>query len=439
MTRVNTLFTGRVYHRGEFKEACIGVEDGTISFIGKEANAPSYDEKIDFKGLFIIPGLIDIHAHLRGMGLKHKEDFFTGTCAAAAGGFTLVLDMPNTDPPTNSRLRIVEKVEEAEKQIIVDVGFYFGRPEEVSEAEKLVKTHAIGLKLYPEDYSKSVQPNLVEIVSIVKRSNKKIVFHPEDVSIIEQKRKAYPETLRGVEKHSFIRPLEAELSALDVFYKSLGTSAHATHLTSLESIMKARVNGFTYDVSVNHLTLTDNDLLKLGGICKVNPPLRSLEEKQRLVESLNNGMITILITDHAPHTLEEKSLTLYDEIPSGIPCFETAFPAILDMFHKTGLNIHAAIEAFTSGPAEFLGDKRLGAVTEGNLANLTVFDLKEEWKVRPEEFYTKAKYSPFAGKVLKGRVKATVIRGVVVFQDGEIKVQRGFGKIYGMGGINRSD
>ncbi|MBO3799653.1 MAG: dihydroorotase family protein [Candidatus Brockarchaeota archaeon] len=432
MTRVDTLFTGRVYHRGEFKEACIGVEDGVISFIGKEVNAPSYDEKIDFKGLFIIPGLIDIHAHLRGMGLKHKEDFFSGTCAAAAGGFTLVLDMPNTNPPTNSRLRMMEKVEEAKTQIVVDTGFFFGRPEEASEAEKLVKTHAVGLKLYPEDYSRNVQPSLVEIVNIVRRNNKKIVFHPEDFSIIEQNRKAYPEMLKGVEKHSFIRPLEAEFSALDLFYKSFGTGAHATHLTSVESITRARVNGFTYDVSVNHLTLTNNYLLALGGICKVNPPLRSPEEKQRLVESLNKGTVPILTTDHAPHTLEEKNLTLYDEIPPGIPCFETAFPAILDMFHKTGLNLHAAIKAFTRGPAEFLGDRRLVAIIEGNLANLTIFDPKEEWKVKPEEFYTKAKYSPFAGRVLKGRVKATVVRGVLVFQDGEIKVERGFGEIYGM-------
>ncbi|MCS7138710.1 MAG: dihydroorotase family protein [Crenarchaeota archaeon] len=432
MKRVETLFTGRVYHKGEFKEACIGVDNGIISFIGKEANAPSYDEKVDFKGLFIIPGLIDIHAHLRGMRLNYKEDFLSGTSAAAAGGFTLVFDMPNTDPPTNSRLRLMEKTEEAETQIIIDIGFYFGKPEEVSEAEKLVKTHAIGLKLYPEDYSKSIQPNIVEIVNIVRKNGKRIVFHPEDASIIERNRKAYPDMLKGVDKHSFIRNVETELSALDIFYRTFGAGAHATHLTTVESIMKARANRFTYDVSVNHLALTNNDLLTQGGICKVNPPLRSFEERKALIEAFNEGRIAILITDHAPHTLEEKNMTLYDEIPSGIPCFETAFSVLLDMVHKAGLNIYRLVEAFTRGPAEFLGDKKLGTVSEGSIANLTVFNPKEEWKVDPEEFYTKAKHSPFAGRVLRGRVKATVIRGVVVFQDGEIKVQKGFGKIYGI-------
>lgn len=432
MTHVDTLFTGIVYHRGEFKEACVGVKDGTISFVGKEVNAPSYDEKVDFKRLFIIPGLIDIHAHLRGMGLKHKEDFLSGTSAAAAGGFTLVLDMPNTDPPTNSRLRLMEKIEEAEAQIIVDTGFYFGRPGEASEAERLVKTPAVGLKLYPEDYSKSVQPSLVETVNTVRRSGKKIVFHPEDASIIEQNRRAYPEMLKGVDKHSFIRPVEAELSALDVFKRAFGPGAHATHLTTLRSILKAEANGFTYDVSISHLALTDNDLLRLGGVCKLNPPLRSPEERRMLVESFNKGRIPILVTDHAPHTLEEKSLTLYDEIPSGIPCFETAFSTALDLVHSMGLNLHMVIDAFTRGPAGFLGDNKLGAIGEGKVANLTVFNPKEEWKVNPEEFYTKAKHSPFAGRVLKGRVRATVIRGVVVFQDGEVKVQKGFGKVYGM-------
>jgi dihydroorotase len=432
LTHVDTLFTGRVYHRGEFKEACIGVEEGVISFIGKEANAPSYDEKVDFNRFLIIPGLIDVHAHLRGMGLKHKEDFLSGTSAAAAGGFTLILDMPNTDPPTNTRLRMVEKLEEAETEMVVDTGFYFGRPEDVSEAEKLVKTIAIGLKLYPEDYYKEAGSSLVEIVNTVRRSGKKIVFHPEDLSIIEQNRRTYPEMLKGVEKHSFIRPVEAELSALDVFRKHFGPDSHAAHLTTVGSILKAEADGFTYDVSVNHLVLTDDDLQALGGICKVNPPLRSPEERQRLVENLDRGRIRMLSTDHAPHTLEEKSLTYYDEIPSGIACFETAFPSLLDMVSRTGVSLQSVVEAFTRGPAMFLGDEKLGAIGEGKLANLTVFDPREEWRVNPEEFYSKAKHSPFAGRVLRGRVKATIVRGVIVFQEGEVRVRKGFGKVYGV-------
>ncbi|MGQ9478751.1 MAG: dihydroorotase [Thermoproteota archaeon] len=426
---VDTLITGRMYYENVFKEACIGVTDGKIVFIGSEVNAPSFDEKIDFKRLLILPGLIDIHTHLRGMRFKHKEDFLTGTSAAAAGGFTLVIDMPNTDPPTNTYPRLIEKIEEAESEIVVDTGFYFGRPDSIRDAERLLEAGVVGLKLYSEDYSKEESPELIKIVNMAKEKKRKIVFHPEDASVIEASRKKYPELI-DVRKHGFIRPVEAELSALDFFKRVFGPGAHAAHLTTLMSIKKAKLNGFTYDVSVNHLTLTDNDLISLGGICKVNPPLRSQEERSLLVNAFNNGDVGILVTDHAPHTPEEKNMTLYDEIPSGIPGLETALPVLLDRVNKGELSLHRIIDAFTTGPAGFLWDRSLGAIREGCAANLTVIDIKEEWRVRADDFYSKAKYSPFDGKVLKGRVKATVVRGVIVYMEGEIAVEKGFGRIY---------
>jgi len=431
VTHLDKVLTGRIYYEGELLEGCVGVGDGEILFIGKEANAPSYDEKVDLGRLVIVPGLIDIHAHLRDMGLKHKEDFSTGTCAAAAGGFTLVMDMPNTDPPTNSYLRLMEKIEEAGDKIVVDVGFYFGKPDSRRELERLLKTVAIGIKLYPEDYYGAGRGELPGMLKTVAESGRKIVFHPEDLSIVQENRSKYPRDLKGVEKHGFIRPLDAELSAIDLFGKLSETGSHATHLTTVRSIRKARENGFTFDVSVNHLALTDGDLSSMGSICKVNPPLRSSEERSMLVESLNKGEVPIIATDHAPHTVEEKGATLYDEVPSGIPGFETAFAVLLDMVNRRVLNIHRVLEALTSGPAGFLGDDKLGSLVKGNVANLTVFDPKEEWRVNPEDFYTKAKHSPFKNRVLKGRVKATLVRGEFVFRDNEMVASKGVGKIYG--------
>jgi len=430
VTHLDRILIGRIYYKGDFLEGCVGVRDGEIIFIGKEANAPSYDEKVDLGRLLIVPGLIDIHAHLRDMRLKHKEDFVTGTCAAAAGGFTLVMDMPNTDPPTNNYLRMMEKVEEARDKIVVDVGFYFGKPDNKKELERLLKTVAIGIKLYPEDYCGIDEGELSGMLKTVAESRRKIVFHPEDLSVIRESRGKYPEELKGVEKHGFIRPVEAELSALDLFRKISEPGSHATHLTTVKSLRKAREHGFTFDVSVNHMALTDEDLSSMGSICKVNPPLRSPEERSMLVESLNRGEIQIMVTDHAPHTVEEKSAMLYDEAPSGIPGFETAFSVLLDMVNRRVLNLHRVLEAFTRGPAGFLGDDKLGEIVEGKTANLTVLDPKEEWRVNPEDFFTKAKHSPFKNRVLKGRVRATLVRGELVFQDNEIVVLKGFGKIY---------
>jgi dihydroorotase len=430
VTHLDRILIGRIYYKGDFLDGCVGVRDGEIIFIGKEANAPSYDEKVDLGRLLIVPGLIDIHAHLRDMRLKHKEDFVTGTCAAAAGGFTLVMDMPNTDPPTNNYLRMMEKVEEASDKIVVDVGFYFGKPDGKKELERLLKTVAIGIKLYPEDYCGIDGGELSGMLKTVAESRRKIVFHPEDLSVIRESRRKYPEELKGVEKHGFIRPVEAELSALDLFRRISEPGSHAAHLTTVRSLRKARENGFTFDVSVNHLALTDEDLSSMGSVCKVNPPLRSPEERSMLVESLNKGEVQIMVTDHAPHTVEEKSATLYDEVPSGIPGFETAFPALLDMVNRRVLNFHRVLEAFARGPAGFLGDDKLGEIVEGKTANLTVLAPKEEWRVNTEEFFTKAKHSPFKDRVLKGRVRATLVRGEFVFQDNDIVVPKGFGKIY---------
>lgn len=431
MTHLDRLVSGRIYFKGDFIEGCVGITEGKISFIGKEVNAPTYDEKDDFGNLPVVAGLIDIHAHLRGLGLKHKEDFQTGTSAAAAGGFTLVLDMPNTVPPTNTRSRVMEKMEEAADQIIIDVGLYFGRPEDVKELMRLLETPAIGLKLYPEDYCGEGRNEIAKISKALLSAGKKLVFHPEDLGIVESSRSKYPVELKGVDKHGFIRPIEAELSALNAFRSISGAGAHATHLTTVKSIRNARTNGFTFDVCVNHLTLSEEDLFRMGSICKVNPPLRSKEESNMLVWSLNRGEVRILGTDHAPHTLEEKRGILYDEIPSGMPGFETALSALLDIAGRGGLNLHRVLEAFTRGPAEFLGDDGLGVINEGCAANLTIFDPKEEWVVKPEEFYTKAKFSPFSNRVLRGRVKATMLRGEFVYREGEIAVPKGFGRIYG--------
>lgn len=431
MTHLDRILVGRIYYGDDFLEGCVGVSDGRILFIGKETNAPSYDERIDFGKSLIVPGLIDIHVHLRDMGLKHKEDFLSGTCAAAAGGFAIVIDMPNTDPPTKTYLRMMEKIEEASSKIVVDVGFYFGKPESKGELEKLLKTPAIGIKLYPEDYCEAGRDELAQMLREVANSKRKIVFHPEDLSIIGKNRRKYPGQLKGVDKHGFIRPVEAELSAIDLFRRISELSSHATHLTTVRSIRKAMENGFTFDVSVNHLALTDEDLLSLGNICKVNPPLRSVEERKALVESLNRGEIQILITDHAPHMIEEKSATLYDEVPAGIPGLETAFSVLLDMANRGVLNLHRVLRAFTKGPAGFLGNDGLGSIAMGNVANLTVVDPKEEWKVIPEDLHTKAGHSPFGNRILRGRVKATLVRGEIVFQENEILVNKGFGKIYG--------
>lgn len=395
-----------------------------IKTIGYYINDP-YVLNYSKRGLIIFPGLIDMHAHLRDLDYAYKEDFVTGTAAAAAGGFTLVCDMPNTKPKTNSYNNLKLKLECAEKGALVDYGIYFGYPEKLDELAK-VRNLIIGLKLYPDDiYSKN-------IVTLAKRAaiyNLIIVFHAED-----------PNFFIDTANPGFDRPAESEYYAVKYVMENIvkrlnyKLKIHFTHLSaylSLKYIINLKKN--TVNVTLDtapHYFLLSNELYKIKeGFYKVYPPLKSRFDNLYILTKLREGLIDAVASDHAPHTLKEKEGDYYNASP-GYSSMEVIGSILTTLLNFNMLSISDFIKLISENPAKILGlFGDYGIISPGAYANFSIFNLKERWVVDPDKFYSKAKHSPYAGWELIGKPVSTIIRGKVVYEYGDVNFSlKGIGK-----------
>jgi len=347
-------------------------------------------------GTVALPGMVDIHVHLRGLLLSHKEDPRTGSRAALRGGVVAVADMPNTLPKVNTPENLKLKVEELGKKCLVDCYAYAGVPGSPEEV-KLMSRLAVGFKVYPEDYDK---------LHVLEGYEGLVVVHPEHPDYVKES----PEP----GERAFSRSPEAEPKAMELFRSF--KKVHFTHVSTPEGVRKAKDLGFSYDVTPHHLLLTNEVERRKKCKAKVNPPLRDEARRAELLELFLEDE-AIVATDHAPHAIWEKELP-FPECPPGFPGLETALPSLLTLYKRGVMSLEKVVKAYSELPADLLG-LRLGRLESGFLASFTVVDLNSRWRVEPWEFETKAKYSPFEGMELWGEVVATVVRGKMRYFAGE--------------------
>ena len=406
------IIRGKAYLKEGVKKVSIHVEDGFIKDIRLDHNV-SGDEVYDYndKDLLILPGMVDIHVHMRDFDYSYKEDFYTGTSAAAAGGVAVVVDMPNTKPRVNTLRMLWYRDCVASINSVVDYGLYYGVPSNSSELEGYEET-AIGMKFFPEDLEVDVDL-LSRILRYNAEKNIFTVFHPEDPGFV---------------KNGF-RPPEAEVkAAVDIARLSVkyGFRAHLTHVSTIESIDAAKKidPSISSDTCPHYLTLS-NELYR-ESYYRVYPPLRPEDMRRSLLRYFVSGYVEALTTDHAPHEAEEK----FWETPwGGFPGLETALPILLTLCKKGVLTLDRIVEAYSRCPARLIGfDKLLGDIEVGKLGNFTVVNLGSSYKIDPSYFHSKAKHSPFEGWEVHGKVIATFVRGVPVYLDGEITAPRGYGE-----------
>ncbi len=405
------IIKGRFIYRGELIDGYIKLsQDGYIAEVSKDISA---GEKVDYKfddpGTIIFPGFIDIHVHMRDFSQDYKEDFYTGTSSAAAGGITLIIDMPNTEP-RNNRLSILEYRDSvANNKAVVDYGLNYGVPPSLDDLFGY-ESIAIGMKFYPTDFKEYSLDHLSDILIYNYAKGVVTVFHAEEPD-------GY---LRGDRDES----LEIEASRYIAGYTdTIGVKTHITHVTNGEvvDIVKAINGKVSFDVTPHHLILSSDDVKPPYG--NVRPPLRSRTVRDTLLKYLSNGKIDIYATDHAPHTEEEKS-----EGENGFPGLETSVAILTTLYHKGFISIQDMVKLYSINPAKLYGlDSLYGYIEPGYIGNFTVVNLKEEWIVDPSKFFTKAKHSPFEGRRVRGRVVSTFIRGVQVYNGDDIQVKRGFG------------
>ncbi|MDI6644975.1 MAG: dihydroorotase family protein [Methanobacteriaceae archaeon] len=407
-------------------ECCIGVEDGKIVSIKKLPIAS--DKTIDLKGKTVLPGLIDVHVHLRDPGLTDKEDFRTGTMAAANGGFTTVLDMPNTIPPTNTAAAFRQKKKIAGRKSLVDFGLHAGVGN-LDEIEELAKLKPSSFKIFMDLVDNKFLLEAFLRISKLK-NNPLISLHAEDGGIIQY---CTSQIMKKIDLtpdlYAQARPPLAEIISLSKaieMAKYIGNKVHICHVSTLESlelIKNARKDNcnISAEITPHHLFLNSSYLKLKGNLAKTNPPLRSDKFKiglGRLDE------IDMMGTDHAPHRIVEKNQDVWDA-PPGVPNLETALSLLLTEFNKGIISLKTIKRILCENPALRFGLNSKGFVKEGFDADLVVVDLKKEAIINPDNFKSKAKYSPFEGFEVKGLPVMTLVRGQMVMEDGDIMENKG--------------
>ena len=401
------------------------IENGKVVQLEKDIRQEA-DQVIDADGLVVCPGLVDMHVHLRDPGLTYKEDIFTGTAAAAHGGVTSVACMANTDPvvDTPEQVRYVkDKAAQANGVHVypiaaVSMGM---RGEEPSDADALKKAGAIALS---DDGCNVDNANLMRDVMIhAKRLEMPVLCHCEDTTMVEG---------RAVNEGSVSRQLwlegrpaiaeEIMVMRDAMLAEETGAHVHICHVSTAKSVdiirrMKKRGVAITCETCPQYFTLTEDEILTQGSMARVNPPLRTAKDIKGIIAGLKDGTIDAIATDHAPHSAEEKSRPL-TRAPSGMVGLETSLAiALTELYHTGKIKLPDIIKRMTYTPASILRLSSKGRLSLGSDADITIFDPEEVWTIDPEQFASKARNTPFAGREVKGKVKYTIVGGNVIYQD----------------------
>lgn len=383
----------KIFTKGILINKNIFIENGKIRKLTNQALMA--DNVIDAKKKIVLPGLIDSHVHFREPGLIHKEDFLTGSKAAAAGGITTFLDMPNTIPPTTTAERLEQKRRLAKKSV-VNYGFHFGSTKDNIEEIKKVKNIA-SVKVYMDETTGEL---------IIKDENalKKIFSLPITKTI-------------HAEKEKILKALELSKDNYSKLY-----FCHVSSKEELDSIIENKQSQVFIEITPHHLFLTEQDVDKHGSFAEMKPSLKTKDDQIALWEAVKNNKIDTVATDHAPHTIDEKHQINY---PHGVPGCETMLPLLLNAVNDGLLAIKKIVQLCCENPAKIFGIKGKGFIEVGFDADLTIVDMELEKEVNNDELMTKCKWSPFNGIALKGWPVMTIVNGNVVFDNGNINHLRG--------------
>lgn len=441
MTVDLVLTHARAYINNDIVNCSLAIDNGRISKIGKETSMPNSVIRKDLAGLLVLPGTIDAHVHLRDEGKAYKEDFCTGTAAAAAGGFTTVLDMPNNDPVTMSAETIRHRMATAENKILVDVGFFSEFPNDLSEMTEIIKEGAIAFKLYMTEQvgGLNIDDNsaLLRAFSTVRKLETLVAVHAEDreclndaVTKLKQARRR--DINAYFKAHSETVEVKAIKRVLKIAEKTKA-HVHFCHVSTEKGLKiicdKKNSTSVTCETTPHNLCLSTDDLRKTGTIGVTMPPVRTKRHTAALWKGIKNGCIDILSSDHAPHTLQEKKAGAVWNIKTGIPGLETTLPLLLNEVKRQRLSIGDLVRLMAEKPAELFKLKGKGQLKKGNNADLTVVDLKKKCRIDASKFQSKAKFSPFNGWQLEGKPVKTFVRGQLVMDEGHIVGRAGSGRV----------
>ncbi len=419
------LKNGTVYTPEATEITDIAVKDGKIVDFGSFDNA---EEIIDCTNLFVFPGLIDTQCHFREPGGEHKETLKTGTLSAALGGVTGIFEMPNTNPLTITPEAMEFKLKKAHETSYVDFAFYFGGTaeyaEHLSEWENI--DGVCGIKIFMgASNGDLLSATDEEIDAIVANGKRVIAVHAEDESIMNENKVSILGDSNDVAMHYKWRSEESCLNAtkrIVSIAKKYSRKVHILHITTAQEMafLKANKDIASAEVLANHLTLHAPDCYDMfGTLAQQNPPIREKHHQDALWAAVADGTVDIVASDHAPHTLDEKSGT-YPNTPSGTPGVQTLIPIMLNHVHEGRLSYERLVDLMAYGPYRIHKIKNKCLIRKGFNADFTVVDPKAEHIISNAEQASKSGWTPYDGKKVIGFPKMTIIGGKTIMRDGEI-------------------
>lgn len=409
------------------------IDRDKISYTGQ--NEPICNQKIDIKNKLVIPGMIDPHTHIRDMNLSYKEDWKSGSKSAVRGGVTTILDMPNTKPPTINIENLKTKMKYAKQSSIVNYGFQIGATEDnLNDIENMLssyKNEIAGIKVFLSASSSneviSSEVVLTDIFNISKKWGKPVLIHTEKQDCIDKYKNKYSENqYDNIEYHNKIRHPECSIKGTELVLelcRKIKNTVYIAHTSTAEEISLIREYKQKYNLPViceitpHHLLLNESILKTAGNFAKVNPPIRSITDNEALWEGIYDGTVDVIGSDHAPHLREEKTNT-YFKSPSGFPGLETSMLLLLNEVDKKRISFEKLISLTSLNPASIFNLKNRGKIIENYYADLVVIDMEQYTKIDPDNFESKARYTPYDGFVTKGKILMTLVNGNIVYNDG---------------------
>lgn len=423
------LLNGQIFYKGRLQELNIGIENGKITAATKELLKAK--ETVDCSDKVVLPAAIDAHIHARDPGAEYKEDWSSASRAALHGGCSTVFDMPNNPGmPTVSIARLKEKRVRAERKSFCDFGLFFGLTKDNLDEAKNAAERCVGYKLYLGTSEHGIDISDMKIVEkIIKeiaKTGKIIVVHAESGEIISRHLHRMKDA-KNLADFLDARPPEAEAEAVEnclEFAKDSKAKIHFAHVSTKKAVTlirqyKQKGVDASAEASPNHIFFNVESEFEKPQFGKAIPPLREPEDQKAILAALKNTIIDFVATDHAPHTLEEKSHK-FPEAPSGMPWLDYLWPIFLNEISEKRFDLATSAKALSENPAKRFGISAKGGIEIGKHADLTVVNLYGAQTIEKSALFTKCKWHPLEGAELKGVVEKTFVRGMLAFDTGKL-------------------
>lgn len=426
------IVNAKIVNEGQISHSDILIENGRISKIASQITLKGNVQVIDAQDNFVLPGVIDDQVHFREPGLTHKANIATESAAAVAGGVTTFFEQPNTQPQTTTLQYLEEKFNIASRTSFANYSFFLGGTNDnLEELKKLEKNVCAGVKLFlGSSTGNMLVDNEKTIETIFSNVDAIIAAHCEDEQTIRQNL-AQQQAIYGedipIEQHPIIRSDEAcylSSSKAVALAEKTGARLHVFHLSTeketalFRNDIPLKDKKITAEVCVHHLWFSDADYAQKGSFIKWNPAVKKASDRDALWEALLDNRLDVIATDHAPHTLSEKSNQKYAQIPSGGPLVQHALIAMLEKMKQGKITIETLVEKMCHNPAILFQVKERGFIREGYFADLVIVDVNSPWQVTKENILYKCGWSPFENENFQARVTHTFVNGFLAYQNG---------------------